>query len=82
MAGVHSRSRRRGRRVAALGAHIAGDNAGDWIHERQGAGGLTGVRKMKNAKEWSEEPRARATVCNRSYLDLRRQDIRLRGECA
>ena len=41
MAGVHSRSRRRGARVAALGVHTVAENAGDRIHERQGAGGLT-----------------------------------------
>src|SRR5262252_5449290 len=36
--------------IAALGAHTAADNAGDRIHEHQGAGGLTGGRKMKTPR--------------------------------
>src|ERR1700758_4349981 len=43
---------------------------------------IHGRAENENAKEWSEEPRARAAVCNRSDLDLCRQDIRLRVECA
>src|SRR6266446_5033343 len=38
--------------------------------------------KNENAKEWSDEPRASASVCNRSDLDVRGQNVRLRVERA
>jgi hypothetical protein len=36
----------------------------------------------ENAKEWNDEPRVGAVVCNRSDVGMCRQDIRLCVECA